>query len=233
MWSISQKLPWRHSLHFFTGIFTASVVHLQREKINQKKSSSCATGLRPMLIFSNVHMFLQTLQVFGTWGKRSSRWLLPFGRQPESKTRCFVKLLLRDLSTADDSGSAPAFARVCALVSIYFYIVCWQSHTMLQSLCKLHCGFNHIILPRFLFFFHRAKMHKLSGVFQKLSSNTCKSKASQGKNQKINVSMYVKSVLFFSLILRNSRTTLIFFSKYLLQVKFPARHNSKSWSLSK
>lgn len=29
MWSISRKLPWRHSLYFFIGIFTASVVLLQ------------------------------------------------------------------------------------------------------------------------------------------------------------------------------------------------------------
>lgn len=43
-------------------------------------------------------------------------------------------------------------------------------------------------------------MHKLSAVFQKSSSNTllCKSKASQGKNQKIKVSIYVKSVVLAS-----------------------------------
>lgn len=43
-------------------------------------------------------------------------------------------------------------------------------------------------------------MHKLSAVFQKSSSNTllCKSKASQGKNHKIKVSIYVKSVVLAS-----------------------------------
>lgn len=106
---------------------------------------------------------------------------------------------LRDLQTADDSGSAPAFARVCASVSIYFYTECVGKVT---PCCEVSVNFtvvsqNHIILPRFLFCFHGVKMHKLSGVFQKSSSNTCKSKASQGKNQ-ISVSKYVKSVFLAS-----------------------------------
>lgn len=138
--------------------------------------------------------------MFVTRGKRSSRWLLPFGRQPESKTQCFVKLFLRDLSTADDSGSAPAFARVSPLVSIYFYI---EHVGKVTPCCKDSVNFavvsqNHIVLPRFFFCFHGAKVHKLSSVFQKLSSNTGKSKASQGKNQKVNVPVYVKNVVLAS-----------------------------------
>lgn len=84
---------------------------------NQNWTSPCAARLRPMCIFSKVSMFQQTLQVFGTRGKRSSRWF-PFGRQRKRKTGCFVSLFLRYMSTADDSGSAPAFVKVCALVSI-------------------------------------------------------------------------------------------------------------------
>lgn len=74
MWSISQKLPWRHSLHSCTGV-AASAFLMQRKKPNQNQSSPCATRLRPTRIFSKVSVFQQTLQVFGTRGKRSSRWL--------------------------------------------------------------------------------------------------------------------------------------------------------------
>lgn len=41
-------------------------------------------------------------------------------------------------------------------------------------------------------------MHKLSAVFQKFSCKTCKSKASKGRNEKIKVSIYVKSVVLAS-----------------------------------
>lgn len=66
---------------------------------------------------------------------------------------------LRDLQTADDSGSAPAFARVCASVSIYFYIECVGKVT---PCCKVSVNFtvvsqNHIILARFLFLFSRSE----------------------------------------------------------------------------
>lgn len=90
---------------------------------NQNQSSPCATRLRAVCVFGKVSMFQQPLQVFGARGKRSSRWL-PFGRQRERRTGCFVSWFLRDLSTADDSGSAPAFARACALVRKFFYRVC-------------------------------------------------------------------------------------------------------------
>lgn len=170
-----------------------------------------------MCVFSNVCLFLQTLQVFGSGGKRSSRWLLAFGRQPESKTRRFVKLFLRDLSTADDSGSAPAFARVCALVSIYFYIECVGKVT---PCCKISVNFavvsqNHIVLPRFLFLFSWSENAQTfwclsEVVLQHMQEQSISRKKSENK------CFHKGEKCSFSLILRNCRTTLIFFSKYLM-----------------
>lgn len=70
---------------------------------------------------------------------------------------------------------------------------------------------NHIILPNFVSFHGDA--HTFMCLFQKLSSTAFKSKASQRKDHKINVFKYMKSMLFFSFILRNCGTTWIFFQK--------------------
>lgn len=171
-----------------------------KKRTNQKKSSSCSIRLRPMRIFSNVCLFMQTLQVFVTGGKRSSRWLLAFGWQPESKTWCFVKLFLRDLSTADDSGSAPAFARVFALVNIYFCIECVGKVTRCCKVSKFHCGFSksHSYAKVSFFVFLEWKCTNFLVSFRGCPPTHARAKNLKERNQKINVSIYVKSVVLAS-----------------------------------